>query len=191
MRGEELSIPVLLSHLCGSPVLPAGSDVSDDAGVALLAYVDAVHLDDALARVEAGDGCHRAWRETRGKQRENERRQGQQLLHVIPQVQALSIRNRVSLFPFPVHNIQLNNIPFFFLLCIYNFVSCCGSSGWVWGSMGGGEVVYLGQTRASLRDGVQTFKVYSYQKEVHGRLNIPPICFAGPLHTPCIPHNAK
>jgi len=38
--------------------------MSDDAGMALLAYVDAVHLDDALARVETGDGCHRAWHET-------------------------------------------------------------------------------------------------------------------------------
>lgn len=36
--------------------------MSDDAGVALLAHVDAVHLDDALARVEPGGGCHRAWR---------------------------------------------------------------------------------------------------------------------------------
>lgn len=55
-------------HLCGSPVLPARGDMSDDAGVALLADIDAVHLDDALARVEAGDGCHCAWCETRGEQ---------------------------------------------------------------------------------------------------------------------------
>lgn len=46
------------ADLCGPSVLPARGDVSDDAGVALLAHVDAVHLDDALARVEAGDGSH-------------------------------------------------------------------------------------------------------------------------------------
>ncbi|TNN88927.1 hypothetical protein EYF80_000805 [Liparis tanakae] len=61
------------SHLCGSTVLPAGGDMSDDAGVALLAYVDAVHLDDALARVETGDGCHRAW-----PQEECERERGEE-----------------------------------------------------------------------------------------------------------------
>lgn len=43
--------------------------MSDDAGMALLAYIDAIHLDDALAWVETGDGCHCAWRET-DKQRE-------------------------------------------------------------------------------------------------------------------------
>lgn len=80
--------PVLPPHLCGSPVLPARCDMSDDAGVALLAHIDAVHLDDALARVETGDGCHRAWRETKAKR--EERRQEQQLLHVIMQVKAAS-----------------------------------------------------------------------------------------------------
>lgn len=44
--------------------------MSDDAGVALLAYVDAVHLDDALAWVETGSGGHRAWKE---KDRSGER----------------------------------------------------------------------------------------------------------------------
>lgn len=38
--------------------------MSDDAGVALLAHVDAVHLDDALAWMETRDGCHGACRET-------------------------------------------------------------------------------------------------------------------------------
>lgn len=47
-------------YLRGSPVLPARRDVSDDTGVALLAHVDAVHLDDALARVQPGHGRHRA-----------------------------------------------------------------------------------------------------------------------------------
>lgn len=32
--------------------------MSDDAGVTLFAYIDAVDLDDALSRVEASDGCH-------------------------------------------------------------------------------------------------------------------------------------
>lgn len=44
--------------------------MSDDAGMALLAYIDAVHLDDALARMETGDGCHRAWRETEESKKE-------------------------------------------------------------------------------------------------------------------------
>lgn len=38
--------------------------MSDDAGVALLAHVDAVHLDDALAWVQPRHGCHGAWGET-------------------------------------------------------------------------------------------------------------------------------
>lgn len=38
--------------------------MSDDAGVALLAHVDAVHLDDALTWMETRHGCHGAWRET-------------------------------------------------------------------------------------------------------------------------------
>lgn len=38
--------------------------MSDNAGVALLAHIDAVHLDDALARVQTGNGCHRACQET-------------------------------------------------------------------------------------------------------------------------------
>lgn len=59
-----------LSHLCGSSVLPARGDMSDDAGVALLAHIDAIHLDDALARVEAGDGCHCACREREKHRRE-------------------------------------------------------------------------------------------------------------------------
>lgn len=42
----------------------------DDTGVALLAHVDAVHLDDALAWVEASDGRYRAWRETETSERE-------------------------------------------------------------------------------------------------------------------------
>lgn len=57
------------SHLCGSSVLPARGDMGDDAGMALLAYIDAVHLDDALAWVEPGDSCHRAWRETDKRER--------------------------------------------------------------------------------------------------------------------------
>lgn len=40
--------------------------------MALLAHVDAVDLDDALARVEAGDGCHRACRETGDKWKRKE-----------------------------------------------------------------------------------------------------------------------
>ena len=51
--------------------------MSDDAGMALLAHIDAIHLDDALARVETGDGCHRAWRETETRKETKERRQGQ------------------------------------------------------------------------------------------------------------------
>lgn len=57
-------ILLLLPHLCRPSVLPARGDMSDNAGMALLAHIDAVHLDDALARVQTGDGCHRAWRET-------------------------------------------------------------------------------------------------------------------------------
>lgn len=52
------------AHLGRPSVLPAGSDVSDDAGVALLAHVDAVHLDDALAWVQPRHGRHGAWGET-------------------------------------------------------------------------------------------------------------------------------
>lgn len=48
------------AHLGRPSVLPAGGDMSDDAGVALLAHVDAVHLDDALTRMETRDGCHGA-----------------------------------------------------------------------------------------------------------------------------------
>lgn len=72
-----LSFPLTPSHLCGSTVLPARGDMSDDAGMALLAHIDAVHLDDALARVETGDGCHRAWASDEDKQRERDRCQGQ------------------------------------------------------------------------------------------------------------------
>lgn len=50
------------THLRGPPVLSARGDVSDDTGVALLAHVDAVDLDDALARVETRHGRHCAWR---------------------------------------------------------------------------------------------------------------------------------
>lgn len=50
----------LPAHLGRPSVLPAGGDVSDDAGVALLAHVDAVHLDDALAWVETRHSCHGA-----------------------------------------------------------------------------------------------------------------------------------
>lgn len=32
--------------------------MSDHAGVTLLAHIDAIHLDDALSRVEAGSGGH-------------------------------------------------------------------------------------------------------------------------------------
>lgn len=70
------SLLLLPPHLCGPPVLPARGDMSDDAGMALLAHIDAVHLDDALARVETCDGCHRAWRET-SKERGEERSQRQ------------------------------------------------------------------------------------------------------------------
>lgn len=44
--------------------------MSDDTGMALFAYIDAIHLDDALARMETCDGCHRAWCETETSKRE-------------------------------------------------------------------------------------------------------------------------
>lgn len=52
------------ADLCGPLVLPARCDVSDDAGVTLLAHVEAIHLDDALPWVEAGDSGHSTWCET-------------------------------------------------------------------------------------------------------------------------------
>lgn len=58
------------AHLGRPSVLPAGGDVSDDAGVALLAHVDAVHLDDALAWVQPRHGRHGAWGGDGNKQRE-------------------------------------------------------------------------------------------------------------------------
>lgn len=73
----SFSLLLLPPHLCGPSVLPARGDMSDDTGMALLAYIDAVHLDDALARVETGDGCHRAWHETETSKEREERRQGQ------------------------------------------------------------------------------------------------------------------
>lgn len=72
-----LSLRLLSPHLRGPSVFPACSDMSDDAGVALFAHIDTVHLDDALARVETGDGCHSAWRETETSKDKKERRQGQ------------------------------------------------------------------------------------------------------------------
>lgn len=71
-----LRCPVL-SHLSGSPVLPTRGDMSDDAGMALLAHVDAVHLDNALARVETCDSRHSACRETDGRAKRKEGCQGQ------------------------------------------------------------------------------------------------------------------
>lgn len=44
----------------------------DDAGVALLAHIDAIHLDDALSRVKTGDGCHRALCERRQQIKDKE-----------------------------------------------------------------------------------------------------------------------
>lgn len=60
----------LPAHLGRPSVLPAGGDVSDDAGVALLAHIDAVHLDDALAWVQPRHGRHGAWGGDGNKQRE-------------------------------------------------------------------------------------------------------------------------
>lgn len=45
--------------------------------MALLAYIDAVHLDDALARMETRDGCHCAWRETETSNEKQDKFQGQ------------------------------------------------------------------------------------------------------------------
>lgn len=69
------------AHLCWPPVLPACCDMSDDTGVALLADIDAVHLDDALARMETRDGSHRAWQETRMSQEKKQREECQKLIH--------------------------------------------------------------------------------------------------------------
>lgn len=65
-KGQELCTDwriweTLDSHLCGPPVLPAGCDVGDDTGVALFAHIDAVHFNDALAWVKAGDCCNCAF----------------------------------------------------------------------------------------------------------------------------------
>lgn len=55
--------------------------MSDDTGVALLADIDAVHLDDALARMETRNGSHRAWRETEMSQERKQREECQKLIH--------------------------------------------------------------------------------------------------------------
>lgn len=76
--------------------------MSNDAGMALLAYIDAVHLDDALAWVETGDGCHRAWRETERERRDVKGKNYCTSTH--------PGARRKSHLPYPVHKIELNNI---------------------------------------------------------------------------------
>lgn len=98
--------------------------MSDDAGVALLAHIDAIHLDDALARVQTGDGCHRAWRETEaGKETKGEVSRVITVAHYpagesgirMTQKPARPPKKQLSHLPHPVHKFGLNNIPLLYL----------------------------------------------------------------------------
>lgn len=89
---------LLLSYLRWSSVFSARGDMSDDTGVALLAHIDAVYFDNALARVEAGGGCHCSCRRKREEQSLGE----EHCLH-------------------PQHKTAAVDIP---QVCIYVYISC-------------------------------------------------------------------
>lgn len=111
--------------------------MSNNASMALLAYIDAVHLDDALAWVEASDGCHRAWCE-RDKQRERRGFKGNNHCTLSSRCKLTKdetntcTSQKITVCIFHILYTKSSWTTFLFLLYIYNFVSCFGSSGGVW-----------------------------------------------------------
>lgn len=149
------------AHLCGTSVLPACSYMSDDTGMALFAHIDAIHLDDALARMETCDGCHCAWRETETRKRNGSigkrssycNRSNRSIVKDNSCCTLLCRWEHKIKHPNkqPVHHVHkiVKNIASLFI-AFETLVSCFGSTGGAWKSVWRGGKLFIWGRRGPL-----------------------------------------